>query len=70
MLQNRACDTVTPPLLPVSPDIFPYEPSSETGHLTLFSEATSPTEEELYQAETAVFKDDVIRPMLKLEPQR
>ena len=69
-LQERSRDRFTPPLLPMSPDTHPYEPSSETGLLDLVSEATSPIQEELRQAETSVFKNDAIQPISKVEPTR
>ena len=57
-------------MLPMSPEILPYEPSSETGKLDLLSEATGPASEELREAEAAVFKSDSIAPIPKLETSR
>ena len=51
---------MSPPLLPLSPIATPYIPSSDTGHLDLLSDHTSPTGEEAYEAERKIFQDDAI----------
>ncbi len=51
---------MSPPLLPLSPIAIPYIPSSDTGHLDLLSDHTSPTREEAYEAERKVFQNDAI----------
>ena len=51
---------MSPPLLPSSPIATPYIPSSDTGHLDLLSDHTSPTGEEACQADRKVFENDAI----------
>ena len=51
---------MSPPLLHLSPIATPYIPSSDTGHLDLLSDHTSPTREEAYEAERKVFQNDAI----------
>lgn len=58
-------EPVSPPLLPLSPSPEPYVPSSDTGHLELLSEVTSPTREEARQVERLIFADDKILPIKK-----
>ena len=47
--------------MPMSPDIVPYEPSSETGHLDLLSDGTSPIAEEIKDMERTIFNRDMIK---------
>ena len=49
----------------MSPDPEPYVPSSETGHLDLLSDTTSPTREELRKVEQVIFANDRIIPVKK-----
>ena len=49
----------------MSPDPEPYVPSSETGHLDLLSDTTSPTREEIRQVEQVIFANDRILPAKK-----
>lgn len=51
---------MSPPLLPLSPIATPYIPSSDTGHLDLLSDHTSPTGEEAYESERIIFQNDAI----------
>lgn len=55
----------SPPLLPLSPSPEPYVPSSDTGHLDLLSDITSPTREEARHVEQMIFADDRILPIKK-----
>ncbi|KAL8825383.1 MAG: hypothetical protein Q9191_004451 [Dirinaria sp. TL-2023a] len=50
---------LTPPLLPLSPIYLPYEPSSDTGHLEILSNPSSPTLKELNDIERRVFREDI-----------
>ena len=63
--QRAIPEPISPPLLPLSPDPEPYVPSSETGHLDLLSDTTSPTREEIRQVEQVIFANDRILPMKK-----
>ncbi|KAL8943042.1 MAG: hypothetical protein Q9216_001330 [Gyalolechia sp. 2 TL-2023] len=56
--RNRLRDPITPPLLPRSPLLQPYEPSSETGHLDLLSDRSSPTRQELEKIDELLLKQD------------
>lgn len=60
LAQRVKVEPVSPPLLPLSPIATPYVPSSDTGHLDLLSNHTSPTGEEAYEAERKVFRNDAI----------
>ncbi|KAL8769493.1 MAG: hypothetical protein Q9209_004554 [Squamulea sp. 1 TL-2023] len=60
--QSRARDPVTPPLLPRSPSPQPFEPSSETGHLDLLSDHSSPTRAELERINRKLVEDDNLTP--------
>ena len=60
LAQRVKVDPVSPPLLPLSPTASPYIPSSDTGHLDLLSDHTSPTGKEAYEAERKVFENDAI----------
>ena len=53
---------MTPPLLPLTPPSYPFEPSSDAGHLDLLSDVTSPTQQEARDLEKILFKDDAIVP--------
>lgn len=53
-------EPLSPPLLPLSPIVLPYVPSSETGHLDLLSDHTSPTRDEAGQIERTLFDKDSI----------
>ncbi|KAL8693412.1 MAG: hypothetical protein Q9218_001761 [Villophora microphyllina] len=65
-MKNKALDPVTPPLLPRSPSPQAYEPSSETGHLDLWTDCSSPTRQELQQIEkTLLFERDALLPTKK-----
>ncbi|KAI4186184.1 MAG: hypothetical protein L6R41_003633 [Letrouitia leprolyta] len=61
--QNRLRDHVSPPLLPRSPSPQPYEPSSETGHLDLLSERSSPTRQELDRVNERLLETDLANPL-------
>ena len=51
---------MSPRLLPLSPIATPYILSSDTGHLDLLADLTSPTGEEAREAERKIFKNDAI----------
>lgn len=51
-------EPITPPLLPLSPVFLPYEPSSDTGHLEILSNPSSPTLKELNIIESQIFGED------------
>ena len=63
--QRVVPEPASPPLLPLSPSPEPYVPSSDTGHLDLLSDTTSPTREEARQVERMIFADDRILPIHK-----
>ena len=63
--QRIVPEPASPPLLPLSPSPEPYVPSSDTGHLDLLSDTTSPTREEARQVERIIFADDRILPIKK-----
>lgn len=63
--QRKIPEPASPPLLPLSPRPEPYVPSSDTGHLDLLSDNTSPTREEARQVERVIFADDRILPIKK-----
>ena len=63
--QRSIPEPLSPPLLPLSPEPEPYVPSSETGHLDLLSDNTSPTREEIRQVEQVIFANDRILPVKK-----
>lgn len=46
--------------MPMSPIVEPYEPSSDTGHLELLSEMSSPTAAELAKVDHGTFGEDTI----------
>ena len=48
------------PLLPMSPTVLPYEPSSDTGHLELLSERSTPTRQELEVVDHKLFEETMI----------
>ena len=49
--------------MPTSPEIFPFVPSSDTGHLDLLSDQSSPTKEEVRKIELQIFARDDIKLM-------
>ena len=51
---------VTPPLLPLSPEVSPFIPSSDVGHFELLSDKTSPTRDELSRLDQQILRPDVI----------
>ncbi|KAL9580556.1 MAG: hypothetical protein Q9212_004421 [Teloschistes hypoglaucus] len=61
--RNDTFDPVTPPLLPRSPSPQPFEPSSETGHLDLWTDKSSPTRRELEEIEKTLFEEDGLSPL-------
>ncbi|KAL8665911.1 MAG: hypothetical protein Q9202_001847 [Teloschistes flavicans] len=61
--RNKTFDPITPPLLPRSPSLQPFEPSSETGRLDLWTDASSPTRLELEQVEKTLFENDALSPL-------
>ena len=63
--QRSIPEPLSSPLLPLSPDPEPYVPSSETGHLDLLSDTTSPTREEIRKVEQVIFANDRILPVKK-----
>ncbi|KAL8932011.1 MAG: hypothetical protein Q9211_006583 [Gyalolechia sp. 1 TL-2023] len=67
--RNRIRDPITPPLLPRSPSPQPYEPSSETGHLDLLSERSSPTRQDLERIDELLLRKDALTPLKRrVEP--
>ncbi|KAL8796189.1 MAG: hypothetical protein Q9195_001522 [Heterodermia aff. obscurata] len=58
--KRPSIELVTPPLLPLSPLMLPYEPSSTTGRIQLLSEPISPTLEELKSTDRNIFAKDSI----------
>ncbi|KAL9035571.1 MAG: hypothetical protein Q9214_006518, partial [Letrouitia sp. 1 TL-2023] len=48
------------PLMPLSPAMKPYEPSSETGRLEYVSETSSPIRQEIEEFDRHIFNDDNI----------
>ncbi|KAL2044333.1 hypothetical protein N7G274_003038 [Stereocaulon virgatum] len=61
-------DLLSPPLLPLSPSLQPFVPSSETGHLDLLSDRTSPSRQEICDVERIIFDSDAtILPMKQLD---
>ncbi|KAL8689832.1 MAG: hypothetical protein Q9224_004552 [Gallowayella concinna] len=60
--RNLVRQSVTPPLLPRSPSPQPFEPSSETGHLDLLSDHSSPTRQELERINHALVEKDALIP--------
>ncbi|KAL6719367.1 hypothetical protein ACLMJK_003606 [Lecanora helva] len=51
---------MSPPLLPRSPEVLPYVPSSDTGRVELLSDQTSPTRDEAREIDKVIFADDAI----------
>lgn len=49
------------PLMPMSLIVVPYEPSSDTGHLELLSDESSPTRHELQIIDRKLFEADTIK---------
>ncbi|KAI9679385.1 MAG: hypothetical protein M1817_005407 [Caeruleum heppii] len=60
-------DPVTPPLMPSTPAMSPYVPSSTTGHLDLLSDRTSPTTAELDRVNALLIGEDALRPPEQLK---
>lgn len=60
--QNTARDPVTPPLLPLSPPFQPFVPSSDTGHLDLLSDHSSPTHQQAIEVNRLLNDNDAIVP--------
>jgi hypothetical protein len=58
LLQSIKVDLLSPTLLPLSPSLQPFVPSSETGHLDLLSDRTSPSRQELRDVERTLFDSD------------
>ncbi|MCJ1283286.1 hypothetical protein MMC26_002614 [Xylographa opegraphella] len=58
-------DPITPPLLPMSPEIVPFVPSSEVGYLDLLSEHSSPFRDELRDLDRSILAEDTIEPNFK-----
>ena len=56
---------MSPPLLPMSPEISPFVPSSDTGRIELLSDHTSPTRDEMRGIERKIFANDSIVPVEK-----
>ncbi|KAI4172079.1 MAG: hypothetical protein LQ343_003826 [Gyalolechia ehrenbergii] len=63
--RNRLRDPITPPLLPRSPSLQPYEPSSETGHLDLLSDRSSPTRQELERIDDLLLQKEASNPLTR-----
>ncbi|MCJ1423041.1 hypothetical protein MMC29_000922 [Sticta canariensis] len=61
-MQNTARDPVTPPLLPLSPPFLPFIPSSDTGHLDLLSDHSSPTHQQAVEVNRLLNDQDAIVP--------
>ncbi|KAL8720535.1 MAG: hypothetical protein Q9225_002627, partial [Loekoesia sp. 1 TL-2023] len=61
--RNRLRDAITPPLLPRSPSPRPFEPSSETGHLDLLSDHSSPTRQEIERIDKELLEQDALIPL-------
>ena len=53
---------MTPPLLPLSPPLQPFLPSSDAGNLEFLSDHTSPTRQEIHDADQLLFERDAIVP--------
>jgi len=47
--------------MPMSPILAPYEPSSDTGHLELLTEPSSPTRQELEDVDRKLFEEDTVK---------
>lgn len=47
--------------MPMSPIFAPYEPSSETGHLEMLTEPSSPTRQELEDVDRKLFEEDTVK---------
>ena len=62
-LKKTRVQPVSPPLSPMSPVTSPFVPSSDTGRIELLSDQTSPTRDELREAEGVILADDVIAPL-------
>ncbi|KAL8821598.1 MAG: hypothetical protein Q9223_000387 [Gallowayella weberi] len=60
--RKLARQPITSPLLPPSPSPRPFEPSSETGHLDLLSDCSSPTREDLERIHHALVEKDALTP--------
>ncbi|KAI9873610.1 MAG: hypothetical protein M1830_010804, partial [Pleopsidium flavum] len=58
-------EPVTPPLLPASPEIVPFVPSSPTGYLEQLSDHTSPTTMQAHEIDKLLMGRDAIRPSKK-----
>ena len=52
-------------MLPMSPEILPHVPSSETGRLDLLSNHSSPLKEEQAKIERRIFAEDTITPVVR-----
>ena len=57
-------------MLPMTPPSSPYVPSSDTCHIDLWSEATSPLRGEIEAAGKLIFNDDAIKPRSQNVAQR
>ncbi|KAL8731580.1 MAG: hypothetical protein Q9166_003268 [cf. Caloplaca sp. 2 TL-2023] len=68
--RNRARDPVTPPLLPRSPTPQAFEPCSETGHLDLLSDRSSPTRQELEKVNRVICEKDAVSSVNKRYDER
>lgn len=64
--QKELRDPITPPLLPRSPTPQPYEVSSETGHLYLLSEHSSPTRQQVEITDQSLLEKDAFTPVKPL----
>ncbi|KAL8905729.1 MAG: hypothetical protein Q9207_002443 [Kuettlingeria erythrocarpa] len=58
--QDRARDTVSPPLLPRSPTPQPFEPSSDTGRLEFLSDHSSPTRQQAEALDRILLEKDAL----------
>ncbi|KAL9121366.1 MAG: hypothetical protein Q9187_002080 [Circinaria calcarea] len=60
--RRKILEPFTPPLLPMSPEVLPFVPSSDVGHFELLSDRTSPTREALHKLDEQIMRADVIQP--------
>ncbi|KAA6406764.1 MAG: hypothetical protein FRX48_09487 [Lasallia pustulata] len=67
VLQKASVQPVTPPLLPLSPPAMPFVPSSDTGHLPLLSDHTSPTTRLAHGLEASIMAPNSIVPKKVVE---
>ncbi|MCJ1378583.1 hypothetical protein MMC17_001682 [Xylographa soralifera] len=57
--RNTVRDPITPPLLPMSPEILPFVPSSDVGLMDVLSEHSSPFRNELRDLDKLILEDTI-----------